>query len=92
MNDIIVDAESRNNLFMGEVTNCKTLNIRENPSGSASILGSIPIGSIVMVDESESTDKFYKVYTESGAEGFCMKDYIEIQYEEEFYGEHIDFN
>lgn len=64
---------------IGEVSGCKKLNIRKEPDGEAQVLDVVSSGSEVMIDESESTDEFYKIYTESGTEGFCMKQYITVQ-------------
>lgn len=63
---------------MGIVCDCKNLNIRKQPAGDADVLGMLPAEAEVMVDESESTDEFFKVITASGLEGFCMKKYIMI--------------
>lgn len=64
---------------IGKVSGCKKLNIRKEPNGEAEILDVISSGSEVMIDESESVDEFYKIYAESGTEGFCMKQYITVQ-------------
>ena len=64
---------------IGKVSGCKKLNIRKEPNGEAEILDVIFSGSEVMIDESESVDEFYKIYAESGTEGFCMKQYITVQ-------------
>lgn len=63
---------------MGIVVDCKKLNVREQPSSSAAVLGIIPAETELMVDENESTDEFYKILMASGLEGFCMKKYIMI--------------
>lgn len=65
--------------LIGKVSGCKKLNIRKEPDGEAEILDVISNSSEIMIDESESTADFYKVYTESGLEGFCMKQYITVQ-------------
>lgn len=64
---------------IGKVVGCQKLNIRKEPNGEAEVLGTISADSEIMIDEDESTSDFYKVYTESGTEGFCMKQYIAIQ-------------
>lgn len=63
---------------IGVVANCLRLNVREKPSKEANIICVIQLGSEVKIDEIESTDEFYKVCTETGVEGFCMKQYITI--------------
>ena len=78
MNEVTTDMKPGEPI-MGNVTGCKNLNIRQEPDGEANILGTIPVGSEVMIDESESTDDFYRIYAESGVEGFCMKKFIAVQ-------------
>lgn len=60
------------------VHQCHTLNVREEPDKDAAIVCSIQCLTEVMVDENESTDEFYKIYTASGIEGYCMKKYISV--------------
>lgn len=62
--------------IMGVVTECVKLNVRAAADTNADILCEILLGSEVVIDETESTDDFYKVCTETGVEGFCMKRYI----------------
>lgn len=63
----------------GCVTECTRLNVRANPEKDADVLGTIPADTKVMIDESESTDEFYKICSEVGLEGFCMKQFISVQ-------------
>ena len=51
---------------IGLVSNCANLRIRKEPDDKAEVLGTIPVG------------EFYKVYTDSGLEGFCMKQFITV--------------
>ena len=69
--------EPENRKF-GKVNNCKKLNIRKLPSRDAEIVSELIEGSEVMIDEKESTALFYKICTEHGIEGYCMKDYITV--------------
>ena len=69
--------ESENRKF-GKVNNCKKLNIRKLPSRDAEIVSELVEGSEVMIDEKESTALFYKICTEHGIDGYCMKDYITV--------------
>ena len=69
--------EPENRKF-GKVSNCKKLNIRKLPSRDAEIVSELIEGSEVMIDEKESTALFYKICTEHGIEGFCMKDFIKV--------------
>ena len=69
--------EPENRKF-GKVNNCKKLNIRKLPSRDAEIVSELVEGSEVMIDEKESTALFYKICTEHGIEGYCMKDFIKV--------------
>lgn len=72
-NDVENSVES-----IGVVANCSRLNIRRYPSAEADIVCEIKAGTEVMIVEDESTDEFYKIYTMTGLEGFCMKNYINV--------------
>lgn len=66
------------NRKIGKISNCKKLNVRKLPSRDAGIVSELVEGSEVMIDEKESTALFYKIYTEHGIEGFCMKQFIKV--------------
>lgn len=61
------------------VVNCNKLNVREEPSLDSTIVCEVKSQMELMIDEGESTDDFYKVFTSSGIEGFCMKKFITVQ-------------
>lgn len=63
----------------GVVTNCAKLNIRSKPNIEASVVCEVPITSKLVIDTDKSTDNWFKVCTASGAEGFCMKRFVEVQ-------------
>lgn len=65
-------------IVTGRVVECAKLNVREKPLPNAAILGVLIVGSLVVIDEEESTTNFYKVCTESGLEGYCAKEYVRI--------------
>ena len=71
----VVEPENRK---FGKVSNCKKLNIRKLPSRDAEIVSELIEDSEVMIDEKESTALFYKICTEHGIEGFCMKQFIKV--------------
>ena len=64
---------------IGTVVDCVRLRVRESASSNAEVICEIPKDSDGLIDENESTDEFYKVCTESGAEGFCMKKFIALK-------------
>ncbi len=76
--DEAIPAEVKETVF-GVITNCLNLNVRKEPKADADVLTIIPALSKVQVDTGASTDEFYKVWTETGIEGFCMKKYVVLQ-------------
>ena len=66
---------------VGIVANCEKLNLRRSPlkdSDGANIITELLPGVAVVIDEDESTPNFYKVTTETGLEGYCMRQFIEL--------------
>lgn len=64
---------------IGKVTNCGRLNVRQQPKADATVVTALDVGSEVMVDTAGSTNTFYKIWTSAGIEGYCMKQYIELE-------------
>lgn len=64
---------------IGIVVDCQLLNVRKTPSPTGEVVCTIKRGEQVAIDIFESTEEFYKIYAEIGAEGYCMKQYIEIE-------------
>lgn len=62
----------------GKVIECKLLNVREHPSTQAFILCMLPVGSEVKVDLDNKYDDWFHVFTAAGQEGYCMKQFINI--------------
>lgn len=79
LEDEIASLDEIQPIIIGVVVNCLELNVRELPSKDAKIICVIKCLTEVVVDEDESTDDFYKVYLESGVEGYCMKKFIAIR-------------
>lgn len=63
----------------GIVSGCKKLNIRKESSFNSAIVCVVTAGTSLTIDPSESTDEWYRVYTESGVEGYCMKNFVTIK-------------
>ena len=61
---------------IGIVHCCEKLNLRKEPSITSEVVCVIDRLTEVVIDESESTEDFYKVCTPAGVEGFCVKLYI----------------
>ena len=63
---------------IGKVNGCKKLNVRNLPNQDAKILTELVEGSEVMIDEAGSTATYYKVCTEYGIDGYCVKKFIKV--------------
>ena len=66
---------------VGIVANCEKLNLRRSPltdSFGANVITELLRVVVVVSDEDESTPNFYKVTTETGLDGYCMKQFIEL--------------
>ncbi len=66
------------NTFEGVVSGCEQLYVRSDASVDSEPLGIIKRDTVLVIYESESTEDFYNVCTESGLEGFCMKKFISV--------------
>lgn len=77
--DVVADTTEQSESIFGVVVNCKLLNVRETPNKDAEILTKVKQGNEIMVDFSASTDDFYSVCTQTGVEGYCMKQFIEVR-------------
>lgn len=60
----------------GVVTGCDKLRVRSEPRFGNNVICEIDRGTKVMIDRSKSTFEYYKIYTETGIEGYCQKPYI----------------
>lgn len=63
----------------GAVSNCSNLNIRVKPEIGAEVVWVAPSGTKLEIDASDLTGEWYHVFTESGMEGYAMKQYITIE-------------
>lgn len=61
---------------LGVVTRCNKLRVRSEPRLGDNVVCVLDQGTNVMIDKSESTLDYYKIYTETGIEGYCQKPYI----------------
>lgn len=63
----------------GFVDGVSKLYVRTNPSKDSDPVGIIDKSTKVKIDTVLSTEDFYKVVTENGLDGYCMKEYITIE-------------
>ena len=66
-------------MVTGVVVNCLVNDILDKPSDDAVVITHLPSLTEVMVDEDESTDNFYKIYTATSIEGYCNKRFIAVR-------------
>lgn len=64
--------------IVGYVSGCLKLNIREEGYLGANVVCVVPEKTALLIEVAESNDEWYKVYTETGMEGFCMKQYVTL--------------
>lgn len=64
---------------IGVVFNCQKLNIRKEASKDSEVVKVVDVKTELLVNITESTEKFYKVCLASGLEGYCMKEFISIR-------------
>ena len=62
----------------GFVSGCIRLNMRKEPTIKSEVVCVIEQDTNLVITLNESTDDFYKVSTEAGIDGFCMKQYVTI--------------
>jgi SH3-like domain-containing protein len=63
---------------IGKVVECGKLNVRQAPVANAAVACTITRDTEIVVDLGKSTDEWYRVCTEAGIEGYCMKKYISV--------------
>ena len=69
------------NIKGAKITKCTRLNVRKEANKNAEVVCVITKDSVVTVNIAESTEDFYKVYTSNKevlVEGYCMKEFINI--------------
>lgn len=74
-----VETVSQPETINGVVANCAKLNVRVAPNSAADVACVIDAKSTVVIDVAKSTEDWYNVFTVSGVEGYCMKQYIDVE-------------
>ena len=65
--------------MIGVVVECSSLNIRSKTSINSEIIATVKAGTELLINEDESVSEWYKVCTEAGIEGFCMRKYVSVE-------------
>ena len=66
-------------LVKGTVVRCAKLNVREKPIVSSDIVCVLNAMSEIAVDPKKSTTNWFYVICVTGAEGYCMREYIDAR-------------
>lgn len=69
-------------VVLGVVANCSRLNIRKKAvktNKPEDVVCIVNAGAKLTIDEDKSNKNWYKVTTEDGKEGFCMKEFVTIK-------------
>lgn len=74
-----VDTVTLPSVVDGVVVNCARLNVRAEPSLSAEVICVLDVKSEIKVDTDKHTPEWFYVYTATGAEGYCMKKFVEAR-------------
>lgn len=63
------------------IVNCLRLHVLAEPRANADVVCKLRYLTEVVINPSESTEEFYKIYSAIGAEGFCQKNLLLIKEE-----------
>ena len=61
------------------IVRCINLNVRKEPNLDSTKIGCLKTGDEIVIDPSKSTDRWYKVSTDSGLDGYCVKEFIDFE-------------
>lgn len=63
----------------GVVSNCRNLRVRKAPDKKSDVIGYLSAGTKVEIEDVKTVADFYKVRLSDTVEGYCMRNFIEIQ-------------
>ena len=72
-----VETVSLPEMVDGVVVNCAKLNVRSEPSITASIVCVLDAMSEIEIDVAKSNNEWFKICTAIGAEGYCMRKFVD---------------
>ena len=61
----------------GVVAHCAKLNVRENATVDSGIVCVLDAMSEIEIDVNKSTSNWFYIYSATGAEGYCMRQYVD---------------
>ena len=76
--EVVEESKNSHESLVGYVTGCEKLNIRKDPYIKSDIVCVVSEKDVLLVDQNKSTNEWYRVYTETGFDGYCMKRYVTV--------------
>ena len=73
-----IENNVENNEVVGKIIGFEKLYVRKEASKDSEPAGIITSETVLTIDEENSTEDFYKVTTNEGLEGYCVKKFIKI--------------
>lgn len=67
------------NIAIGVVSNCKSLNVRKQPSKASKVLCTVRFAEEVTINVTKSNENWFNIKTKTNVEGFCMRDFINVK-------------
>lgn len=67
------------NKKVGVVSNCRNLRVRKTPNKNSEVIIYVSEGTKVEIDDTKTSDEFYKIRTSDDVVGYCMRNFITIQ-------------
>ena len=64
---------------IGIVNNCVKLNIRKEPKENATVVTIVPVLTELVINENESSKKWFSVTTPDGVNGFCKTEFVKTK-------------
>lgn len=71
------NTNNENIKVFGVVESCGYLRVRKEPDKESDVVTTIPVGTMVELENDEVIDGFYAVHTEAG-DGYCMAEFIRV--------------
>lgn len=73
-----IENNVENNEVIGKISGFEKLYVRKEASKDSEPAGIITSETVLIIDEENSTEDFYKVTTNEGLEGYCVKKFVKI--------------
>lgn len=71
--------EDGNKPLVGAVKGCSRLNIRSGAGKEFNVIAVVEEGTALMIDYPiDVNSEWFKIYTEAGIEGYCMKQFVTV--------------